>query len=111
MSDERVSLFSEVHAVSRSATFVTVLLSHAHRTIQPVNNNQNKVFSSGEIMNTGTRTYLPNPRESAGTFSKIFYIWTIPLFRIGYGKVLELNDLYQPLSVDRSKTLGLRLET
>lgn len=106
-----IRVCSESHSFPKSLeSVVQQPLSCARRTIQPVNNNQNKVFSAGEIMNTGTRTYLPNPRDSAGTFSKIFYIWTIPLFRIGYGKILELNDLYQPLRVDRSKTLGQRLE-
>lgn len=61
-------------------------------------------------MDTGNRTYLPNPRESAGIFSVVFHIWTIPLFRKGNAKILELNDVYQPLRVDRSQTLGHRLE-
>ncbi|EFN66324.1 Probable multidrug resistance-associated protein lethal(2)03659, partial [Camponotus floridanus] len=36
--------------------------------------------------------------------------WTISLFKTGYKKILELEDLFDPLKVDRSNLLGDRLE-
>lgn len=61
-------------------------------------------------MDTGNREYLPNPRDSAGVISVVFYLWMIPLFRKGYYKILELSDVYLPRRADRSITLGQRLE-
>lgn len=61
-------------------------------------------------MDTGKRKYLPNPQENANCLSRIFYAWTIPLFRKGCSKVLELEDVFQPLQVDKSENLGQRLE-
>lgn len=61
-------------------------------------------------MDTGNREYLPNPRDSAGIFSVIFYLWLIPLFRKGYTKVLELSDVYQACRGDRSEAVGQRLQ-
>lgn len=62
------------------------------------------------IMDTGNRKYLPNPRDTAGILSVIFYVWTLPLFRKGYEKILELSDVFHPRRGDRSETLGQRLE-
>jgi ATP-binding cassette, subfamily C (CFTR/MRP), member 4 len=53
---------------------------------------------------------LKNPRENANIFSILTFWWTIDLFRTGYQKVLELNDLFKPLKVDESTSLGDRLE-
>lgn len=61
-------------------------------------------------MDTGKRKYLPNPRENVNILSVVFFAWTIPLFRKGYSKILEVNDVFQPLKVDRSELLGGRLE-
>ncbi|KOC62297.1 putative multidrug resistance-associated protein lethal(2)03659 [Habropoda laboriosa] len=36
--------------------------------------------------------------------------WTIDLFKTGYRKVLQTDDLYNPLKIDRSNILGDRLE-
>ncbi|EZA62696.1 putative multidrug resistance-associated protein, partial [Ooceraea biroi] len=36
--------------------------------------------------------------------------WTLSLFKTGYKKVLEVEDLFDPLKVDRSTLLGDRLE-
>lgn len=36
--------------------------------------------------------------------------WTIDLFKIGYRKILQTDDLYTPLKTDRSNVLGDRLE-
>ncbi|GJQ81826.1 hypothetical protein Trydic_g2951, partial [Trypoxylus dichotomus] len=36
--------------------------------------------------------------------------YTLGLFRKGYSKTLEAEDLYSPLNSDRSQELGDRLE-
>lgn len=51
-----------------------------------------------------------NPREDANFLSKLFFTWTIPFFRKGYKKILQIDDVYKPLSCDRSQQLGDRLE-
>lgn len=51
-----------------------------------------------------------NPRDTANIFSIIFFYWTIPLFKKGYAKILEIEDLFCPLQADKSKSLGERLE-
>lgn len=51
-----------------------------------------------------------NPREKTNFLSIIFFAWTIPLFKKGYGKILQLEDLFQPLNSDKSELLGDRLE-
>ncbi|XP_055540741.1 ATP-binding cassette sub-family C member 4-like [Wyeomyia smithii] len=57
------------------------------------------------------RRKLPqNPRESANFLSILTFWWTIDLFKKGYTKVLELQDLFRPLEVDKSDALGDRLE-
>lgn len=61
-------------------------------------------------MDGGKRKFLPNPREKANLLSIIFFWWTLPLFRKGYANVLDVEDIYQPLSIDRSESLGERLE-
>nr|XP_040220684.2 ATP-binding cassette sub-family C member 4-like [Anopheles coluzzii]XP_040220685.2 ATP-binding cassette sub-family C member 4-like [Anopheles coluzzii]XP_040220686.2 ATP-binding cassette sub-family C member 4-like [Anopheles coluzzii]XP_040220687.2 ATP-binding cassette sub-family C member 4-like [Anopheles coluzzii]XP_040220688.2 ATP-binding cassette sub-family C member 4-like [Anopheles coluzzii]XP_049463568.1 ATP-binding cassette sub-family C member 4-like [Anopheles coluzzii]XP_04946356 len=57
-----------------------------------------------------TRKLPPNPRQNASILSALTFWWTIDLFRKGYSKVLELQDLFRPLDVDRSDVLGDRLE-
>ncbi|XP_011877742.1 PREDICTED: probable multidrug resistance-associated protein lethal(2)03659 [Vollenhovia emeryi] len=52
----------------------------------------------------------PNPREKANIVSVLFWWWTISIFKTGYKKDLEVDDLYDPLKVDRAKLLGDRLE-
>lgn len=61
-------------------------------------------------METIQRKLQPNPRENSNILSKLFYIWLLPLFRKGYTKPLEMDDMYQPLDSDRSDILGDRLE-
>ncbi|XP_070491925.1 probable multidrug resistance-associated protein lethal(2)03659 [Chironomus tepperi] len=51
-----------------------------------------------------------NPREKANFLSIITFFWTIDLFRKGYKKDLEVEDLYKPLKCDESEKLGDRLE-
>ncbi|XP_012536071.1 multidrug resistance-associated protein 4 isoform X2 [Monomorium pharaonis] len=52
----------------------------------------------------------PNPREKANIVSVLLWWWTISLFKTGYKKTLEPEDLFDPLKVDRSNLLGDRLE-
>ncbi|XP_071648714.1 ATP-binding cassette sub-family C member 4 [Temnothorax longispinosus] len=52
----------------------------------------------------------PNPREKANIVSLLLWWWTISLFKTGYKKALDPDDLFDPLKVDRSKLLGDRLE-
>ncbi|XP_076243243.1 ATP-binding cassette sub-family C member 4 [Calliopsis andreniformis] len=52
----------------------------------------------------------PNPRVKANFLSILFWWWTIDLFKTGYRKVLQSDDLYEPLKTDRSNVLGDRLE-
>lgn len=56
------------------------------------------------------RKLSPNPRETANILSRLFFTWTLPMFRKGYNKTLSMDDMYQPLNSDRSKSLGDRLE-
>lgn len=52
----------------------------------------------------------PNPRDITNFLSKIFFIWTIPLFKKGYSKILQMEDMFRPLKSDHSDLLGDRLE-
>ena len=51
-----------------------------------------------------------NPRENANFLSILTFWWTVELFKKGYRKALELQDLFQPLNEDKSEELGDRLE-
>lgn len=58
-----------------------------------------------------TQLKLPqNPYEKANILSRWFFMWTLPFFKKGYTKILSLDDMYQPLTCDRSESLGNRLE-
>ncbi|XP_057653044.1 ATP-binding cassette sub-family C member 4-like [Diorhabda carinulata] len=50
--------------------------------------------------------YYPNPREKANQFSVLFFGFAYEMFKKGYKKTLEVEDLYNPLNIDRSKLLG-----
>lgn len=56
------------------------------------------------------RKFLDNPQENAGFFSKLIFFWTISLFRKGYSKILQLEDIFKYLDVDKSESLGDHLE-
>lgn len=51
-----------------------------------------------------------NPRKTANLISKIFFGWTIPIFKQTFGKTLHGSDVYEPLQEDLSNVLGDRLE-
>ncbi|XP_072332338.1 ATP-binding cassette sub-family C member 4 isoform X2 [Scyliorhinus torazame] len=52
----------------------------------------------------------PNPLATANIFSSVFFCWLNPLFRIGYKRRLEENDLYKVLPEDGSAKLGEELQ-
>lgn len=52
----------------------------------------------------------PNPAAKANIFSKWLLLWIMSLFRKGYGKELETEDLYEILNGDRASHLGDKLE-
>lgn len=60
-------------------------------------------------METTQPKLLSNPCESASILSKLTFFWTLPLFKKGYSKILELCDLYETLHEDRAAILGERL--
>ncbi|XP_054637117.1 multidrug resistance-associated protein 4 isoform X3 [Dunckerocampus dactyliophorus] len=51
-----------------------------------------------------------NPAASANLLSKIFFWWLNPLFRIGYKRRLEEDDMYPVLVEDSSERLGQQLQ-
>uniref|UniRef100_A0A8D3D745 Multidrug resistance-associated protein 4 n=1 Tax=Scophthalmus maximus TaxID=52904 RepID=A0A8D3D745_SCOMX len=51
-----------------------------------------------------------NPSASANLLSKIFFCWLNPLFRTGYKKKLEEDDMYEVLPEDASDRLGEELQ-
>lgn len=61
-------------------------------------------------MESSYQKLLKNPRQSASLISVLFFGWSIPLFKTSYKRVLNSNDAFEPLSDDRSKVLGDRLE-
>lgn len=57
-----------------------------------------------------TKTKLkPNPRDKSNILSVLSFAWTIPLFRKGLSKHLEIDDICQPRDCDKSKNLAERL--
>lgn len=48
--------------------------------------------------------------QAAGFWMQSFYTWVLPLFRVGYGKVLTLRDMPQIDGDLREETAGRRLE-
>ncbi|XP_012238442.1 multidrug resistance-associated protein 4 isoform X1 [Bombus impatiens] len=61
-------------------------------------------------MDSSNSKSKPNPRVKASLLSVLFWWWTIDLFKTGYRKVLQTEDLYSPLKTDKSSYLGDRLE-
>ncbi|XP_041663750.1 ATP-binding cassette sub-family C member 4-like [Cheilinus undulatus] len=51
-----------------------------------------------------------NPLASANLLSKIFFCWLNPLFKIGYKKTLEEDDMFSVLPEDASDRLGEQLQ-
>lgn len=61
-------------------------------------------------MDFAKSSLVPNPRDSANIFSILFFYWTIPIFKRGCRKILEIEDVFRPLRADKSKSLGERLQ-
>ncbi|XP_061548514.1 ATP-binding cassette sub-family C member 4-like isoform X2 [Phycodurus eques] len=51
-----------------------------------------------------------NPSSKANLLSKLFFWWLNPLFRIGYKRTLEEDDMYRILPEDASERLGEELQ-
>ncbi|XP_057709528.1 ATP-binding cassette sub-family C member 4-like isoform X3 [Corythoichthys intestinalis] len=51
-----------------------------------------------------------NPSSKANLFSKLFFCWLNPLFKTGYKRRLEENDMYKVLPEDASDRLGEELQ-
>ncbi|KAM7407376.1 hypothetical protein PAMA_003212 [Pampus argenteus] len=51
-----------------------------------------------------------NPSATANLLSKIFFCWLNPLFRIGYKRKLQEDDMYKVLPEDASDRLGEELQ-
>ncbi|XDA80093.1 hypothetical protein R6Z07F_010084 [Ovis aries] len=52
----------------------------------------------------------PNPLQDANFCSRLFFCWLNPLFKIGYKRRLEEDDMYSVLPEDRSQHLGEELQ-
>uniref|UniRef100_A0A8D1DXB2 Cystic fibrosis transmembrane conductance regulator n=1 Tax=Sus scrofa TaxID=9823 RepID=A0A8D1DXB2_PIG len=51
----------------------------------------------------------PNPLRDANVCSRVLFCWLNPLFRVGYKRRLEEDDMYSVLPEDRSAHLGEEL--
>lgn len=61
-------------------------------------------------MENNEQKNIDNPRETANVFSVLTFWYSLDLFKRCHGKKLQAEDVYKPLSVDRSSALGDRLE-
>lgn len=61
-------------------------------------------------MDSFIRKLQKNPRSSSNFVSRLLFSWTIPLFKRTYYEVLQVSDVTEPLTQDRSNLLGDRLE-
>ncbi|XP_027412883.1 multidrug resistance-associated protein 4-like [Bos indicus x Bos taurus] len=52
----------------------------------------------------------PSPLQDANFCSRLFFCWLNPLFKIGYKRRLEEDDMYSVLPEDRSQHLGEELQ-
>ncbi|XP_061290379.1 ATP-binding cassette sub-family C member 4-like [Bos javanicus] len=52
----------------------------------------------------------PNPLQDANLCSRLVFWWINPLFKIGYKRRLEEDDMYSVLPGDRSQHLGEKLQ-
>ncbi|XP_042368760.1 ATP-binding cassette sub-family C member 4-like [Plectropomus leopardus] len=57
-----------------------------------------------------TKDSKTNPAATASLLSKIFFWWLNPLFRTGYKRRLEEDDMYEVLTEDKSDNLGQELQ-
>ncbi|CAG9768550.1 unnamed protein product [Ceutorhynchus assimilis] len=58
----------------------------------------------------GTHKTERHPYQNANFLSKIFYIWMLPIFKVGLKKDLNEEDLLPPLKSHNAQDLGDKLE-
>lgn len=61
-------------------------------------------------METVRKKLKENPRDSANIFSVLTFSWVIPLFKEGFNKSLDTEDLFQSRKCDKSKILAEKLQ-
>lgn len=61
-------------------------------------------------MESVKRVLQKNPCEDANPLSRLLFCWTKSFFIKGYAKTLDADDICEPLSEDKSKLLGERLD-
>lgn len=61
-------------------------------------------------METVKKKLKQNQRDLANIFSVLVFSWVIPLFKEGYSKSLDIEDLFQSRQCDKSKILADRLQ-
>lgn len=61
-------------------------------------------------METVRKKLKENPRDRANIFSVLVFSWVIPLFKEGFSKPLETEDLFQSRQCDKSKILAEKLQ-
>lgn len=52
-----------------------------------------------------------NPCDSANYVSRMVFAWVLPFIKNCYSNVLKLEDVFQPMTCDKSGSLGDRLES
>lgn len=61
-------------------------------------------------METVKKKLKQNPRDTANTFSVLFFSWVIPLLKSGSSKSLEIEDIFQSRQCDKSKFLAEKFQ-
>lgn len=61
-------------------------------------------------METVKKKLKENPRDRANIFSVLVFSWVIPLFKEGFSKPLDTEDLFQSRKCDKSKILAEKLQ-
>ncbi|XP_075236312.1 ATP-binding cassette sub-family C member 4-like [Lycorma delicatula] len=61
-------------------------------------------------MDVSRRKVPDNPKEKASFVSSLFFLWTYEIFRDGYHKGFNINNICKPMKEDYSSELGDRLE-
>ncbi|XP_023933062.1 multidrug resistance-associated protein 4-like isoform X4 [Lingula anatina] len=61
-------------------------------------------------MDEGTKHVNTNPLQKANWLSKLFFWWINPLFKVGYKRNLEVEDMYNVVHDDSADYLSNRLQ-
>ncbi|EDW89496.2 probable multidrug resistance-associated protein lethal(2)03659 [Drosophila yakuba] len=70
---------------------------------------KSKSYEVNSAQNEKEKGLPENPQERSNFLSTFCYWYTVPIFRKGYKKTLDSNDLYRPLEEHKSDTLGNQL--